>query len=134
MQYRYVQERKAQERSKIVPTKLSQIISKPIELLTSKVAFYFLSNTACVRSLTGRYCFHRCLSVHTRRGTPSPSHNTSTGPMSFLWGTPVIGPRSLPRGYPSDWSRVPSWGVPSPRWGYPRTGYPQPGMGYPPPG
>ena len=29
-------------------------------------------------------------------GTPSPSHNTSTGPMSFLVGTPVTAPRSLP--------------------------------------
>ena len=31
-------------------------------------------------------------------GTPSPSHNTSTGHMSFPGGTPVTGPRSLPRG------------------------------------
>ena len=55
--------------------------------------------TALVRSTTGRYCFHRCLSVHTRRGsTPSPSHNTSTGPMSFPGGggTPVTGPRPPP--------------------------------------
>ena len=32
---------------------------------------------------------------------PYPSHNTSTGPMSFLMGAPVTGPRSLPRGDPS---------------------------------
>ena len=32
--------------------------------------------------------------------TPSPSHNTSTGPMSFLKGTPVTGPRSPPGGIP----------------------------------
>ena len=38
----------------------------------------------------GRYCIHRCLSVHMG-GTPSPSHNTSTGPMSFPGGTPVPG-------------------------------------------
>ena len=32
--------------------------------------------------------------------TPSPSHNTSTSPMSFPGGTLVAGPRSLPGGYP----------------------------------
>ena len=65
----------------------------------------------------------------TPGGAPSPSHNTSTGPMSF-WG------------YPSEWSQVPSQGVPQPGtdgrgttatsgWGagypgmgsYPRIGY-----------
>ena len=58
--------------------------------------------------------------------TPFPSHNTSTGPMSFLWG------------YPSDWSRVPSQGgtaVTGPRspfLGVPQNrGTPQLGMGYP---
>ena len=36
-------------------------------------------------------------------GTPSPFHNTSTTPMSFLGR------------YPSDWSQVPSWdGTPVP--------------------
>ena len=36
------------------------------------------------------------------RSTPSPSSNTSTGPMSFPLGTPVAGPRSLlGGGYPS---------------------------------
>ena len=35
------------------------------------------------------------LSVHTGRDTPSPSHNTSTGPMPFPGGTPLTGPRSL---------------------------------------
>ena len=45
--------------------------------------------------------------------TPSPSHNTSTGPMSFLGG------------YPSDWSHVPARE-------YPGWGTPWPGMGYPP--
>ena len=85
--------------------------------------------------------------------TPSPSHNTSTGLMSFL-GTPVIGPGSLPRGYPSLGSGgggVPQsqaedtpvlggtdgvppcqdWGTPPPpaRSGQ---GTPQPGLGYTP--
>ena len=40
------------------------------------------------------------------RGTPSPSHNTSTGPMTFPGGTPVTGSRSPTRGYPS-----PRWGA-----------------------
>ena len=51
--------------------------------------------------------------------TPSPSHNTSTDPMSFL-------------GYPSNWLHVPSQGqYPSPRWGYPspRQGVPQSWLG-----
>ena len=71
----------------------------------------------------GRYCFHRYLSVHTRGGggrvSPSPSHNTSTGPMSF------------PGGYPTDWSsQVPSGGAyPSPRS---LLGYPVPRDGVPP--
>ena len=91
--------------------------------------------------------------------TPSPSHNTSTGPMSFLGGTPSpshntsTGPMSFLGGVnPSDWSQVPSRGVPqsqagypSPRGGTPVLGYPQSQdrmgtplpnqdrMGYPPP-
>ena len=70
--------------------------------------------TARVRSMMGRYCFHRCLTL-----TPSPSHNTSTGPMSFL-GVPqwlVPGPfpggtpaRSRSRGtYPMSWDGVLPW-------------------------
>ena len=68
----------------------------------------------------------------------SPSHNTSTGPMSFLGR------------YPNDGSQVPSWGVPQSQVGVPqdrvppgqdsgsppgqvRIGYPWPGLGYPPP-
>ena len=35
----------------------------------------------------------RCVSLHARGG--GASHNTSTGPMSFLGGTPVIDPRPL---------------------------------------
>ena len=54
-------------------------------------------------------------------GTPSPFHNTSSGRMSFPGqGTPVTGPRSFPRG------------VPQSRWGYRKMGYSpgQVGMGY----
>ena len=90
-------------------------------------------------------CFHRCLSVQVLGAGVShlhpivfPSHNASTGPMSFLGG------------YPSDWSLpgggvtpvpdprqggTPSWGTPWPGMGYPPAHYgvpPWPGMGYPP--
>ena len=59
----------------------------------------------------------------------SPSHDTFTGPMSFLGGggVPVTGPRSLPRGCP-----IP--GCWYPLCGNPQTiqdrGVPQPGLGY----
>ena len=60
-------------------------------------------------------------------GIPSPSHNTSTGPMSFLGE------------YPSDWSQVKTgremMGYPHPGQdgeGYPIIGYPIPSRdGYP---
>ena len=69
-------------------------------------------------------------------GTPSPSHNTSTDPMSFPGGTPVTGPQSQAEGVPQSWLGVshdgyPPWsgqgGVP------PRSGWctPLPGVGYP---
>ena len=58
--------------------------------------------TARVRSMTARYYFHRCLSVHTWGGyIQSPSHNTFNH-----WS------HVLSRGYPYDWSKVPSQGVP----------------------
>ena len=77
----------------------------------------------------GRLCF-QFVCHYTPGGTPSPSHNASTGPMSFL-------------GYPSDWSKVPSGGGATPvqLGGYPsppsqvrmpnplaRTGVPPPGQ------
>ena len=71
-------------------------------------------------------------------GYPIPSHNTSTGPMSFLGGIPVTGSRPLPRGYPSPRQGVPHDGVPpnQVRVGHPptRDGVPpQPGQdGVPP--
>ena len=63
-------------------------------------------------------------------GTPSPSHNTSTGPHVLCGGS---------LGYPlvrSGWG-VPKDGVPLSRsgWGYPRMEYaPVPGWGTPQPG
>ena len=87
----------------------------------------------------GKVIFSVCLSVHTRRGAPSPSYDTSTGPMSFKGGTPVTGPSSLPRGYPTPGGGYPSW-VPPSRDGVPPgqvrmavsgMEYPSPGMGYP---
>ena len=51
-----------------------------------------------------------CLFVSSHLGgTPSPSHNTSIGPLLFL-------------GYPSGWSKVPSQGVTQSQGG----GYPSP--------
>ena len=79
----------------------------------------------------------------------SPSHNTSTGPMSFPGGTPSpshntsIDLMSFPRGFPSDWSRVLTQlkvGYPSPRQGVTpeqgtssqvRMGYPTSRLGIP---
>ena len=66
----------------------------------------------------GRYCFRRCVSVRSwgRVGggfTPSPSYNTSTGPMSIPGGVPSPSCR-LGEGYPN-----PRWGGgwhPSLRW------------------
>ena len=65
-------------------------------------------------------------------GTPSPSHNTSTGPMSFLGGTPVTGTRSLLGGIPQSWPGA----YPTARTGVPPSqvrmvGYPS--MEYPSP-
>ena len=63
--------------------------------------------------------------------TQSPSHNAFTGPMSFLGGTPVTGPRSLPR---QGGTPVPGGGVPQSQVrGTPVLGYPWPELGYPQP-
>ena len=86
----------------------------------------------------GTVCTGVCLSTLEGGGTRSPSHNTSTGPTSFLGGTAVTVPRSLPRGVPQSQMGVPQngvlpgqgWGTPSPQ---PEMGYaPWPEMGYPP--
>ena len=106
--------------------------------------------TARIRSMTGRYCFHRCLSVNISGGGVSCPGLDGRGvphPMSGREGGGVLHPRSgqgvpHPRsgrvgglGYPPDqvWMGYP----PGPGMGYPPrpgTGYPpRPGMGYPPP-
>ena len=90
--------------------------------------------TARIRSMTGRYCFHRCLSVNiSGGGTPSRSGWYGGGTPSQVWlgwypiqgGTPLARPGMgypLPpgpgMGYPPDMG----WGTP-----------PGPEMGYPPP-
>ena len=61
-----------------------------------------------------------CLSTPEGGGTPSPSHNTSTGPMSFLGR------------YPSDWSQILPGGTQVPVGGeipWPRQGYFSPRWG-----
>ena len=65
-----------------------------------------LSNlvTECIRRM-GEVMFHRCVPVHTGDGRYPRI-------WSFLGGTPVSSPRSLPRGYPSLWSHVLSEGTP----------------------
>ena len=84
--------------------------------------------TAHVWSMTGHY---GSVCSHQGRGgedTPSPSHNTSTGPMSFPEGVPHVysiilplvpcpfcGPRTVPD----------RWGTPGPGGGE----YPSPGKG-----
>ena len=67
----------------------------------------------------------------------TPSHNTSTGPMSFLGGPPMTDPRSLPGGggVPQSWMAeggTQGCGTPKPEMGYPlaRSGHSPP----PPPG
>ena len=57
----------------------------------------FLLVTARVRSTKGGLL---SVSPPSCKGYPSPTHNTSTDPMSFLGGTPVTGPRSLLMGIP----------------------------------
>ena len=60
--------------------------------------------TTFVRSTMRRYCFHRCLSVHSWGGGGLPHFHPiilpTTGSLFFPGGTPVTGPRSLSRGYP----------------------------------
>ena len=69
--------------------------------------------TACIRQM-GKVIVSVCLSVHT----PSPSHNTSTGTMSFLGVTPVTGPSSF-LGIPVTGTSSLSRGNPTLGLGYP---------------
>ena len=84
--------------------------------------------TARIRRLTEGNVFTNY--VHHRGGGLSPSHNTSTGPVSFPGGTPVTGPRSL-----LGCTSVPGGGTPGRviPWDTPlaRTGWvnPWPGLG-----
>ena len=93
--------------------------------------------TARVRSTTGRYCFHRCLSVH--RGGEGGSGYPPPG------GVPDrVPPRGgYLTGYPPGGVWIPPGGVwvppPGGRSGYPPGGVPGQvpppgGSGYPPPG
>ena len=86
-----------------------------------KIDFRFQIITIRVRSTTGGYIFSLFIYSHPG-GTQSPPHDSSTGPTSFLWGTPVTRARSLPGGIPvpGGWYLSPRWRNPSPRWGYPK--------------
>ena len=79
----------------------------------------------------GRYCFYRCVSVHTWGGVPqSKVLFQVTNPRSFLEGTPV------PGSFSGHWSQVLSQVYPNPgQEGTPqvRWGTPWPGLRYPPP-
>ena len=72
--------------------------------------------TARVRSTTGWYCFHRCLSVHTRgQGVPQGRHPLARSG----WGHPKVGtPLPVQGRYPS--GKVRMWG------GAPQGRYPSP--------
>ena len=98
--------------------------------------FYGSVITARIRSMTGRYCFHRCLPVNiSGEGVPHPRSGGGGGyPIPGLAGG-IPHPRSDWGGYP-----IPglAGGVPHPS-GTPltRSGWvpppPRPGTGYPPP-
>ena len=67
-----------------------------------KRGFQFI--TACVRSTTGRYCFHRCLSVHGGGGYPSLwSHVLSRGYALVL---SLVLSKVLPQGMYSSQDRI----------------------------
>ena len=84
--------------------------------ITLILSSYIIFVSARVRSTTGGYFFS--LSTIGGGGTPCPSHNTSTGPMSFLGGTPVLMGVPHSGGTPparSEWDTSPARdGVPPP--------------------
>ena len=57
--------------------------------------------TACIPKEWGRYCFHRCLSVHISEGGGTPSGQRGGGlvPPSGWWRIPPSG-QPMGRGYP----------------------------------
>ena len=104
--------------------------------------------TARVRSTTGRYCFHRCLSVHRGgggSGYPPPEGGTRTPPGTWPGtppggGYPVRYPGGVPVRYPPGGGGVPGppggvpdWVPPHPRVPPHLVRYPG-GSGYPPRG
>ena len=54
----------------------------------------FVLLTARIRSMTGRYCFYRCLSVNISGGVPGPGPGRGAPRSRSRWG----GPRSRSRG------------------------------------
>ena len=70
-----------------------------------------------------RYCFHRCVSVYTQKGYPSPRFF----PRSLVPG-PSQGGTLVPGSFPGHWSQVLSGGTPALAGGYLS---PSQGMGYP---
>ena len=84
----------------------------------------WLAASASVTNAIYYLCFHRCVSVHMG-STPPPSHNTSTGPMSFPRGYPKMGyPPKARSGSSTPLARS-GWGIPLCRSGW---GTPQPGQ------
>ena len=144
--------------SSLLKSQLTMCVRTSVKCAEDSSRLVYISRgiiiTTCVRRTTGGNVF----SLFTPRGSPFPSHNNSTGLMSFL-GVPRLHPiilllsHVLSRRYQSDWTPVPGMGVPqsqglpqsqvggysSPRWGYPlaRSGWGTPPgqvmMGYPQP-
>ena len=88
--------------------------------------------TARVRSTTGRYCFHRCLSVHRGGGGVRGVPDRVPPRGGYLTGYPPGGVPGPPGGVP----RPPQGGYPDPPrggflTGYPPGGYPDPPGGVP---
>ena len=85
------------------------------------ISFFFI--TARIRSMKGRYCFHRCLSVNISgggvvprsgldgRGVPHPRSGQGSGWwLGGGWGLPGVPPPRPEMGYPPDLR----WGTPPP--------------------
>ena len=106
-------------------------------LLHQFIRFFFLPPAS---EGWGRYCFHRCVSVHWRRGSPVP------GSFPGLWSQILSAGTVVPGSFPGLWSQIlsqgvpqfqvlsqvsgpksfPGWGYHSPRWpGLSRVGVPQ---------
>ena len=113
----------------------------PLANLTEQNDFWpFHIFTACIRSMTGRYCFHRCLSVNISVGVPHPGLDGGGGTPSQ--GFPILGVPHPGEGVPPfPWPGLDGGGYPIPGgtqgtslmarsgwWGYPILGgVPHPG-------